>query len=75
MKNEKVTRSIFNETKYYDQIAWFNNNANIPNLSLEFVDGGNYDFMPTALSNRNINKLSLSWHISDHYPLWAEFKL
>ncbi len=75
LQNEKVTRSIFDETKYYDQIAWFNNNANIPNLSLKFVDGGNYDFMPTALSNRNINKLSLSWHISDHYPLWAEFKL
>lgn len=75
LQSEETTRSIFNETKYYDQIAWFNNNANIPNLSLEFVNGGNYDFVSTALSNRDISKLSLSYLISDHYPLWAEFKL
>ncbi|MDY7394000.1 endonuclease/exonuclease/phosphatase family protein [Aureibaculum sp. 2210JD6-5] len=75
LQNEEITRSIFNETKYYDQIAWFNNNANIPNLSLEFVNGGNYDFLPTALSNRDISKRNLSYLISDHYPLWAEFKL
>ncbi len=75
LQNKKITRSIFNKTKFYDQIAWFNNNANIPNLSLEFVDGGNYDFVQTALTNRHISKRSLSYLISDHYPLWAEFKL
>lgn len=75
LQNKEVTRSIFNETKYYDQIAWFNNNKNIPNLSLEFVNGGNYDFVQTALTNRNITKRNLSYLISDHYPLWAEFKL
>ena len=75
LQNKQVTRSIFNETKYYDQIAWFNNNANIPNLSLEFVNGGNYDFVGKALANRNISKRSLSYLISDHCPLWAEFKV
>ncbi|WP_456460611.1 endonuclease/exonuclease/phosphatase family protein [Lutibacter sp.] len=75
LQNKEVTRSIFNKTKYYDQIAWFNNNNNIPNLSLEFLNGGNYDFVKTALVNRNISKQSLSYLISDHYPLWAEFKL
>jgi endonuclease/exonuclease/phosphatase family metal-dependent hydrolase len=75
LQNNEVTRSIFNKTKYYDQIAWFNNNANVPNLSLEFINGGNYDFVKTALLNRNISKQSLSYLMSDHYPLWAEFKL
>jgi endonuclease/exonuclease/phosphatase family metal-dependent hydrolase len=75
LQDKKVTRSIFDETKYYDQIAWFMGNLNIPNLSMEFISGGNYDFVPTALSNRGVSKRSLSYLISDHYPLWAEFKL
>lgn len=75
LQNETVTRSIFNETKYYDQIAWFNGAANYPKLSLEFLRGGNYDFVGKVLTNRDISKLSLSYLISDHYPLWAEFKL
>lgn len=75
LQNNKVTRSIFNETKYYDQIAWFNNTANVPNLSMEFINGGNYDFVNTALLNRHVSKLSLSYLMSDHYPLWVEFKL
>jgi len=75
LQNKEVTRSIFKKTKYYDQIAWFNNNKKIPNLSMEFLKGGNYDFVPTALENRDISTRSLSYLISDHYPLWAEFKL
>ncbi|MBU2996788.1 endonuclease/exonuclease/phosphatase family protein [Cellulophaga baltica] len=75
LQNEEVTRSIFNETKYYDQIAWFMNSKNIPNLTMDFITGGNYDFVPTALAKRNITKQSLSYLISDHYPLWAEFEL
>ena len=75
LQNPEVTRSIFNKTKYYDQIAWFLNNQNVPNLSLEFQQGGNYDFVPTALINRELTKQSLSFMLSDHYPLWAEFKL
>ncbi|WP_159021463.1 endonuclease/exonuclease/phosphatase family protein [Formosa sp. L2A11] len=75
LQNENVTRSIFNETKYYDQIAWFNGLENQPKLSMEFIKGGNYDFVGKALVNRDLSKLSLSYHISDHYPLWAEFEL
>lgn len=75
LQNEAVTRSIFNTTKYYDQIAWFNNSKNVPNLSLNFINGGHFDFLPSALSNRNISKRSLSYLLSDHYPLWAEFEL
>ncbi|MCL8006919.1 endonuclease/exonuclease/phosphatase family protein [Gelidibacter japonicus] len=75
LQNEDITRSIFNATKYYDQIAWFNSRGNGPKLSMEFINGGNYDFVPYALANRNLTKQSLSWLISDHYPLWAEFKV
>ncbi len=75
LQNNKVTRSIFNTTKYYDQIAWFNGEGKQPKLSLTFVNGGNYDFVGKALSNRNLTKNQLSFLISDHYPLWAEFKL
>lgn len=74
LQNEDVTRSIFNTTKYYDQIAWFNRH-NSSGLTMNFTRGGNYDFVPYALSNRELSKQSLSWLISDHYPLWAEFKL
>lgn len=75
LQNDNVTRSIFDQTKYYDQIAWFNNAQNIPNLSLKFTNGGNYDFVGKALSNRNLTKQSLSFMMSDHYPLWIEFEL
>lgn len=75
LQNEEVTRSIFNQTKYYDQIAWFDGKTDGPKLSMEFVNGGNYNFVPFALKNRGLTKNSLSWLISDHYPLWAEFKI
>ncbi len=73
LQDPKVTRSIFDTTKYYDQIAWFEGNRR--RLSMEFTNGGNYDFVPIALNNRDISKLSLSYLMSDHYPLWAEFKI
>lgn len=75
LQSEDVTRSIFKSTKFYDQIAWFNSQGSGPKLSMEFLDGGNYDFVPYALANRKLTKQSLSWLISDHYPLWAEFKV
>lgn len=73
---QSVSRSIFNETKYYDQIAWFNSDhGKRPRLSLEFMDAGNYDFVQTALRNRGLTKQKLSFMISDHYPLWANFRI
>lgn len=75
LQKKEVTRSIFDETKYYDQIAWFANAQHVPNLSLKYVNGGNYDFVGKALNNRKLTKQSLSFMISDHYPLWVEFEL
>jgi exonuclease III len=75
LQNELVTRSIFDETKYYDQIAWFNGAKKVPNLSLVYKTGGNYDFVGKALANRKLTKQVLSFMMSDHCPLWVEFKL
>jgi endonuclease/exonuclease/phosphatase family metal-dependent hydrolase len=75
LQNDKVTRSIFDETKFYDQIAWFQNSNKKNNISLEFITGGNYDFIKTSLMNRNLTKQAMSFMMSDHFPLWAEFKL
>jgi endonuclease/exonuclease/phosphatase family metal-dependent hydrolase len=70
---ENTTRSIFNETKYYDHIAWFNGDNGVPRLSMEYVQGGNFDFVGKTLVDLNLTKNQLSWRLSDHYPLWAEF--
>lgn len=75
LQDAKVTRSIFNETKFYDQIAWFNGKNGTPQLSLKFLSGGSFDFVGKVLLNRNLTKNNLSWMLSDHYPLWAEFGL
>lgn len=73
---QSLSRSIFDATKYYDQIAWFNDaDGKRPKLSLEFMGAGNYDFVPTALNNRGLSKQKLSFMISDHYPLWANFRI
>lgn len=70
---ENTTRSIFNETKYYDHIAWFDGANGAPRLSMEFIQGGNFDFVGKTLVDLNLTKNQLSWRLSDHYPLWAEF--
>ena len=73
---QTLSRSIFNATKYYDQIAWFNTaDGKRPKLSLEFINAGNYDFVNTALNNRGLSKQKLSFMISDHYPLWVNFRI
>lgn len=72
---EQVTRSIFDETKFYDHIAWFDGAGGRPKLSMEFLNGGNFDFVGKVLTGRNLSKQQLSFMMSDHYPLWAEFSL
>lgn len=74
---DQVPRTIFASGKesFYDQIAWFTEGVGggAPALSLRFSTSGSFDFTQTALSTRKLTKTALSWQISDHYPLWAEF--
>lgn len=74
----KIPRTIFGskeKNKFYDQIAWFTGESGAPALSLEYKKGGSFDFTETALRSLNLTKNQLSWRISDHYPLWAEFAM
>ncbi len=74
----RVPRSIFADLeeplgKHYDQIAWFTGQANVPALSLTYLRGGHFDFADIVMRCRDLNRRQLSYRISDHYPLWAEF--
>ncbi len=77
----KVPRTVFSDPnqpdrdKFYDQIAWFTGEQKVKALSLEYSQGGYFDFVGRALKNRNLELDALTWHMSDHYPLWVEFSL
>lgn len=75
LQNPAVTRSIFNETKYYDHIAWFDGSNGKPKLSMDLIAAGNYDFVPILHNPDTHTKLQFSWMLSDHYPLWTEFSI
>ncbi|WP_373497083.1 endonuclease/exonuclease/phosphatase family protein [Aquiflexum sp.] len=65
----EIDRTIFKKTySFYDQIAWFEDN-----LCLQYNKGGIVDFRNKVLKNRNYTLSQLSYRISDHFPLWAEF--
>jgi endonuclease/exonuclease/phosphatase family metal-dependent hydrolase len=65
-----ASRSIFNNMAYYDQITWYQEKFN-----LSYKIGGSYDFTMTAMKSLGIKNDDLSYRISDHLPLYAEFGL
>ncbi len=73
---DAVPRTIFKsgKDKFYDQIAWFTRDGNpdVPILSLRYSQrAGCFDFRGLVMPT--LTDTELSWRISDHYPLWAEF--
>ncbi len=69
-------RTVFagGANKFYDQIAWFRGDGDVPALSLRYADnGGHFDFEELVFSG--LDTTAKSWRISDHYPLWVEFLL
>ena len=55
------------EPKYYDQIAWF-----MGDLNMLYNDrAGVIDFAGAAY--KELTPRQMSYRISDHFPLWAEF--
>jgi endonuclease/exonuclease/phosphatase family metal-dependent hydrolase len=64
---------IDNQTKFYSQIAWFENQNKVPQLSISYLNGGVFDFGPYVKKNDDLSPFQMSWRISDHLPLWAEF--
>jgi endonuclease/exonuclease/phosphatase family metal-dependent hydrolase len=71
-----IPRTIFDDpsnASFYDQIAWFTDAAKGPLLSLGCTKAGSFDFVPTLQGG--FSKNTLSWHMSDHFPLFVEFEL
>ena len=73
-----VPRTVFHNDKkanFYDQIAWFSEPSGESLLrSLEYPHrAGSFDFLPHVMTD--LTPAQVSWRISDHYPLWAEFRL
>jgi endonuclease/exonuclease/phosphatase family metal-dependent hydrolase len=72
----EVPRTIFDQPQsahFYDQIAWFTDPQKGPVLSLACTSAGSFDFAPDLQGE--LTKTELSWRLSDHYPLWAEFSV
>jgi exonuclease III len=73
-------RTIFDDPgdssddNFYDQIAWFTTGQGAL-IDLEPLRGGNFDFMPHDYTDKNLTRSSISFRVSDHYPLWLEFGL
>jgi hypothetical protein len=40
-------------------------------LNLDCSGGGSFEFVSELQGSSTL--LDLSWHISDHFPLWVEF--
>ncbi len=73
-----VPRTIFDDDKtrhFYDQIAWFYDAKpeKIWLSHLDYVRGGSFDFLPHVFAG--LTKNQISWRMSDHYPLWVEFRI
>lgn len=76
-----LPRSIFadadepTKSKYYDQIAWFHKPGSKRRLDMDPLAGGHFDFVPHVYKGAGLDRTSVSWRLSDHYPLWVEFAL
>ncbi|WP_167045081.1 hypothetical protein [Salinibacterium sp. ZJ454] len=73
-----VPRTVFDNDRskhFYDQIAWFSDPDGKSLLrSLTYgLREGSFDFLPHLLGG--LTRSEASWRISDHYPLWVEFRL
>lgn len=62
------TAFVGKKPKYYDQIAWF-----MGDFNLEIISAGVLDFADVIYPE--VSLIDLSFRLSDHLPLWAEFAL
>ena len=71
-----LPRTIFDRPDaghFYDQIAWFRGEDRAA-LTLDYSgSAGNFDFRAHAFDGLDMTELS--WRISDHFPMWAEFEI
>jgi hypothetical protein len=56
--------------------TWAPTEKSTKSMSTVFLVGtGGFDFLPHVYRDTNLSKSSISFRVSDHYPLWTEFKL
>jgi len=73
-----VPRTVFDDDKtkhFYDQLAWFSKPDGTSLLKGPAYGqrAGTFDFIPHVFPG--LSRSEVSWRISDHYPLWCEFRL
>lgn len=57
------------DPKFYDQIAWFRDDIDLPATG----EAGVVDFAGAVF--REMTLRSMTYRVSDHFPLWAEFRV
>ena len=57
--------------KFFDQIAWFNENGQAKLTLIYAGRAGHIEWNKHVLPGHS--RTQLSFRVSDHYPLWAEF--
>jgi exonuclease III len=72
-------RTIFgagSEVRHADQIAWFPGGHGTPGLSsLTYNNAADvFNFEPLVLTELGMTRMQKSFRVSDHLPLWAEFR-
>jgi endonuclease/exonuclease/phosphatase family metal-dependent hydrolase len=65
---ENLQTTYGTKPKYYDQIAWFSGDMN-----LLLAAAGSIDFARDVFQEMSLR--SMSYRVSDHIPLWAEFQI
>lgn len=72
---DAAPRTVFDvdeSSRFVDHFAWFRDDGRRPVMCLEYTGNSGYiDFLGTVHSEQASS--SLSWRVSDHYPLWIEF--
>ena len=77
---EDLPRTIFDDPhesdddNFYDQIAWFTKGKRSL-IDFKLQSGGNFDFTSYLYTDMRMTQNSISFRISDHYPLWVAFAL
>lgn len=63
------------EDKFYDQICWFMDSGNKAKLTMEVEAAGGFNFAPLLFQKSpKLTAGSMSFRVSDHIPLWVEFR-
>ena len=73
---DRTIFGTFSSVRHADQIAWFPGGQGTPGLSsLTYNDAADvFDFEPLVLNDLGLTRMQKSFRVSDHLPLWAEFR-